>query len=351
MKTKKHPIAYAFLLYSISQLALAVTLPVKYDGYLSGSPSYRPGSSSLMSVSTSVKAIMQFDLSALPSGVQASDIEKATLVFYVSSLSRAGKLTVSQITTPWTESALSYNTNLLFSGDPLLTPVIANSSSFISVDITPLISGWVDDPLTNNGLILTPAPSYNTGLGIATKESSGRSAYIDVILKGPIFEYKIGDTGPGGGIIFFVDRYDEYPGFTYLESAPEPQPAAVLCDADLPVVGWSGSASALGSGKQNTQTLVTSCSSGALKLADDYSTATAQDWYLPNLQEYKKLFSFILESGHYAFPGSTTQDMNYWASNNFDSANAYYVFARNGATVIYQSLNNALFKSWPIRSF
>ncbi|MFI3184754.1 MAG: DNRLRE domain-containing protein, partial [Methylococcaceae bacterium] len=216
-----------------------------------------------MSVSTSVKAIIQFDLSALPSGVQASDIEKATLIFYVSSLSRAGKLTVSQITTPWTESALSYNTNLLFSGDPLLTPVIANSSSFVSVDITPLISGWVDDPLTNNGLILTPAPTYNTGLGIATKESSGRSAYIDVILKVLIFNYKIGDTGPGGGIIFFVDRYDEYPGFTYLEASPEPQPKSTWCDVNTAInIGAVGMAGSIGSGQVNTTNMVNACQSG-----------------------------------------------------------------------------------------
>ena len=35
----------------------------------------------------------------------------------------------------------------------------------------------------------------------------------------PTFTYKVGDTGPGGGVIFFVDRYDEYAGFTYLEVA------------------------------------------------------------------------------------------------------------------------------------
>jgi hypothetical protein len=31
----------------------------------------------------------------------------------------------------------------------------------------------------------------------------------------------VGDKGPGGGWIFFVDEKDRYPGFTYLEAAPE----------------------------------------------------------------------------------------------------------------------------------
>ena len=351
MKTKKHPIAYAFLLYSISQLALAVTLPVKYDGYLSGSPSYRPGSSSLMSVSTSVKAIMQFDLSALPSGVQASDIEKATLVFYVSSLSRAGKLTVSQITTPWTESALSYNTNLLFSGDPLLTPVIANSASFVSADITPLISGWVDDPLTNNGLILTPAPSYNTGLGIATKESSGRSAYIDVILKGPIFEYKIGDTGPGGGIIFFVDRYDEYPGFTYLEASPEPQPKSTWCDVNTAInIGAVGMAGSIGLGQVNTTNMVNACQSGAGNIADNYSTPTASDWYLPSFQEMVLLMSSVRNLGLYEMNWSVLDAAFFWTSTAITIDSGVIGNFRSVFVVNANTKQTTQF-SWPIRSF
>jgi hypothetical protein len=31
---------------------------------------------------------------------------------------------------------------------------------------------------------------------------------------------KIGMTGPGGGIVFFIDYFDQYPGFDYLELAP-----------------------------------------------------------------------------------------------------------------------------------
>jgi hypothetical protein len=33
--------------------------------------------------------------------------------------------------------------------------------------------------------------------------------------------YKIGDTGPGGGHIFFVDYNDQYSGLNYLEAAPQ----------------------------------------------------------------------------------------------------------------------------------
>ena len=35
------------------------------------------------------------------------------------------------------------------------------------------------------------------------------------------FHYQVGDPGPGGGVIFFVDREDQFPGFDYLEAAPD----------------------------------------------------------------------------------------------------------------------------------
>ena len=42
--------------------------------------------------------------------------------------------------------------------------------------------------------------------------------------------HKIGSNGPGGGFIFFVDLYDQYPGFTYLEAAPNDIAAVAWCN-------------------------------------------------------------------------------------------------------------------------
>ena len=35
------------------------------------------------------------------------------------------------------------------------------------------------------------------------------------------YRYKVGQRGPGGGVIFFVDYNNEYARFNYLEAAPE----------------------------------------------------------------------------------------------------------------------------------
>ena len=66
--------------------------------------------------------------------------------------------------------------------------------------------------------------------------------------------YKIGSRGPGGGWIFFVDLYDQYPGFTYLEVAPTDIVAVPWCNnttTSIPATGgWAGKG--VGKGKANT---------------------------------------------------------------------------------------------------
>ena len=68
---------------------------------------------------------------------------------------------------------------------------------------------------------------------------------------------KIGAIGLGGGWIFFVDKDDEYPGFTYLEAAPTDIPNGAWCSNTTTsisaVAGWS--ANAVGAGQANTNAM------------------------------------------------------------------------------------------------
>lgn len=92
--------------------------------------------------------------------------------------------------------------------------------------------------------------------------------------------YKIGDTGPGGGLIFFVDYLDQYSKFNYLEAAPSDLgngPATMYLGKSKAMVWCSdGTSSALaarqsrvGRGQPRTTAMLTSappfmgCRSGA----------------------------------------------------------------------------------------
>ena len=110
----------------------------------------------------------------------------------------------------------------------------------------------------------------------------------------------VGDTGPGGGVIYYVATSEfSSPGSDcgsyclYLEAAPLPSGGDVLlswstgANQSLSVSGADGIA--IGTGRQNTldiraQTGNVAASSAAM-YAYEYTTEGASDWFLPSSQE------------------------------------------------------------------
>ena len=86
----------------------------------------------------------------------------------------------------------------------------------------------------------------------------------------------IGDTGPGGGIVFY-DAGSVQPWGRYLEAAPEGwsgapwDPVALWCSiTDTLIPGAMGTA--IGTGAANTANMLAACSSGAANLARSYTS-------------------------------------------------------------------------------
>ena len=134
--------------------------------------------------------------------------------------------------------------------------------------------------------------------------------------------YKIGSRGPGGGWIFYVDLYDQYPDFTYLEAAPTDIDFESWCnnrDTSIPAVAGLA-AKGVGKGKANTTAMLGVCSSGAAKAADLYLTATKSDWFLPSLGELKLMYNNLLEAGVGGMGDNT------WWSSTEKTTNAAYPF-------------------------
>ena len=122
--------------------------------------------------------------------------------------------------------------------------------------------------------------------------------------------YKIGSRGPGGGWIFYVDLYDQYPGFTYLEAAPTDIAAVSWCNNSTLIPSVAGrAAKGVGKGKANTAAMLGVCSSGAANAADLYLTATKSDWFLPSLSEAMLMNNNLLEAGVGGFAYNS-----YWSS-------------------------------------
>ena len=167
------------------------------------------------------------------------------------------------------------------------------------------------------------------------------------------YEYKVGDRGPGGGFIFFVDHYDQYRGFTYLEAAPTDIAPVVWCDkttTSIPAVAGLV-ANAVGKGQANTTAMLGICASGAANAADSYLTATKSDWFLPSAGELMLLHTNLMQTGvgvfaydYMAVGGFPYAD--YWSSSEFDSNLAWFQLFFNGYQYYSTSKGNAL----PVRA-
>ena len=155
---------------------------------------------------------------------------------------------------------------------------------------------------------------------------------------------KIGAVGPGGGWIFFVDKEDQYPGFTYLEAAPTDIAKVAWCSDtthSIPAVSaWSSNA--IGAGKANTIAMLGVCSSGAANATHAYSTVTTLpgDWFLPSMNEFKWMYDNLQDLGVGGFA-----NVNYWSSTEVDTGHAWYQTFEYGYPYNYNKNN-----TFPVRA-
>jgi hypothetical protein len=134
--------------------------------------------------------------------------------------------------------------------------------------------------------------------------------------------YKIGDTGPAGGLVFY-DKFSNAGGWRYLEAAP------VDTEQQFPWgdVSVGGTSPALGDGKRNTQLIVEELRKnkigGAAQYCDDLEYGGYTDWFLPSNDELNLMYQNLKEKGL----GGFVSDV-YWSSSVYDNSFSGYSFAQ-----------------------
>ena len=175
---------------------------------------------------------------------------------------------------------------------------------------------------------------------------------------------KIGNTGPGGGIVFY-DAGSQQSWGRYLEVAPKGWSVSVSASGVTTgrVAEWcnvsdivngsievNGQATAIlgsveiGKGKANTDLMVAFCSSGAGVEARAYKGGGKSDWFLPSLMELRELAFLDGEFGRGEF-----ESVHHWSS----SEQFNYAWSVNLLRIEPRSnnLKNRLLHVRPIRAF
>ena len=120
------------------------------------------------------------------------------------------------------------------------------------------------------------------------------------------YGYSLGDTGPGGGKIFYVSATGFYMTDNsqlcyYLEAAPDDMgtklawaSSAFIPPAQGGTGNWvsiTGTTQAIGAGRNNTALiLATDAAAPAAKACNDYSNNGKNDWFLPSELELNQLY-------------------------------------------------------------
>jgi hypothetical protein len=146
----------------------------------------------------------------------------------------------------------------------------------------------------------------------------------------PAKTYKIGDTGPAGGLIFY-DKGNNSGGWRYLEAAPASTEGKNL--------QWSVSAFDTGAkgvdagtGKQNTRNIMdasvqAAVNAPAARLCDRLEYGGYDDWYLPSKNELGLMYMNLKVDGIGGFGNEW-----YWSSSqghHFYTTDQEYAWTQN----------------------
>ena len=133
--------------------------------------------------------------------------------------------------------------------------------------------------------------------------------------------YKIGDTGPAGGIIFY-DKGNNVDGWRYLEAAPASTEEKAL---QWLVSGINTRANGVdvGAGKQNTKNIMDASvqavvNAPAARYCDRLVYGGYDDWYLPSKNELGLMYINLKVDGIGGFSSNF-----YWSSSQENNNNAW----------------------------
>ena len=185
---------------------------------------------------------------------------------------------------------------------------VSQSAGRLSVVVAPLV--------LLGGLVLAPqvtdpcAPATTTVLSATTTVPSATTTVLSATTTttttttttlAPVV-YQVDQTGPGGGIVFYVHANGTFAcgetlnqNCTYLEVAPNTwnggsaDPLAPWGCDQTPIAGADGTA--IGAGRQNTTDIVNGCATSGIAalLANDLTLGGQSDWFLPSKDELNAL--------------------------------------------------------------
>lgn len=161
------------------------------DAHVNGAlPAVNSGAVSNLNVGGGYTALLQFDLSMLPAGTTGAQVSRAVLRLYANRVTVPGTVTLAPVTGAWGEYSVTFST-MPPVGAVAGSFLVSQTGSFVAVDVTALVQGWIANPASNNGIVLT-ASAANIQFDSKENDETAHPASLDVSLVNQ------GPAGPAG---------------------------------------------------------------------------------------------------------------------------------------------------------
>ena len=187
----------SLVLFGWSNVSHALTLHVTDDTYIQlNKPNQTNGKSKKLLIRNmgggdEGQVFVKFDLSAVPAG---ADINQAILRLWVDTIKNPGSITLHEVLAPWEEDTLSAASAPALSGAFATIPIPNVQNSFVTLDLTTVLQGWLTNPSTNHGLALVPESNDPVRVELDSKEDVATSHPMEL----EVALVSGGSPGPAG---------------------------------------------------------------------------------------------------------------------------------------------------------
>jgi hypothetical protein len=162
-------------------------------------------------------------------------------------------------------------------------------------------------------------------------------------------DYKVGDTGPAGGTIFYVN-----PGagdWKYMEAAPAKTEVTTFWASEMFPVDGILDVRAVGTGKSNTAFIMRQAVSRgggfdwAAEVCDALSVNGYADWFLPSMDELHMMYGNLARKGlgdfktewycsstpfqNYSFPSARAENFSNGEQNGLSTGHRFDLYERS----------------------
>jgi hypothetical protein len=257
---------------------------------------------------------------------------------------------------------------------PGITPPVTGAIPVATITQTAQYSGTVTwnpnhSPFQVNTvytatITLTPKTGYTlegvtadffTVAGATSVANSANSGVVTAIFPETFYSYALRDTGPAGGLIFYINPNYETDGWRYLEAAPV-ETEWVGKEWGGYMTDIEGTETSIGTGMNNTGIIVAELNKigqtgKAAQLCYDLevqnNSTTYNDWFLPSKDELEQIYLNLIWAGVGGF--ATGNSDYYWSSSQVNQAQAYYVRLSDGSSNVFDKYSAIRVRA--VRSF